>query len=415
MLEDARGAAPNQAPEMLTPLEARIASPGAKKLLSIDGGGIRGLIALEFLVRMETLLRERYRRNDLVLADYFDYVGGTSTGAIIATFISLGFPTEQIRQFYLTGAHTMFDPSNVFLRLGRRFASNALIAKLLSTIGVLASSSMFTQKALAQEIKAVIGLDGEADATLGTSRLRTLLLIVMRNASTDSPWPLSNNPRAKFNRRDLKDCNLDLPLWQLVRASTAAPVFFPPELIHVGDQQFVFVDGGITVYNNPAFLLFLMATLPPYEVAWRPGEEQLLLVSVGTGLSESANLKLRANDMNLLYNVQSLPAALMLAAAVEQDMLCRVFGNTRTGEALDTEIGDLMGNREPLAEKLFAYVRYNVDISRQGLDGLGLNGIAENAVQPFDAAHLDELQTVGKTAANRYVSPADFDGFPLTG
>jgi hypothetical protein len=60
-------------------------------------------------------------------------------------------------------------------------------------------------------------------------------------------------------------------------------------------------------------------------------------------------------------------------------------------------------------------VRYNVDISRQGLDRLGLKGIDENAVQPFDAAHLDELQTVGKTAANRCVSPADFDGFPLTG
>jgi uncharacterized protein len=395
-------------------LEERIAMPGPKKLLSIDGGGIRGLIALEFLCRIETLLREKLDRSDLVLADYFDYIGGTSTGAIIATFISLGFSTDRIREFYRAGAHTMFDPANVFLRLSNKFGSNALVAKFLSVIGVLASSSMFTQKALAVEIKSVIGQDGEGDATLGTDKLRTLLLIVMRNASTDSPWPISNNPKAKYNRRDLKDCNLNLPLWQLVRASTAAPVFFPPEVIHVGDQRFVFVDGGVTVYNNPAFLLFLMATLPPYAVQWPTGADKLLLVSVGTGLAESANLRLRANEMNLLYNMQSLPAALMFAAAVEQDLLCRVFGRTRAGPALDSEIGDLVGNRAPLAEKLFTYARYNVDLSRQGLDLLGLEEIDEKAVQPFDVGHLDELQTVGKTAASRCVSLDDFEGFWCT-
>jgi hypothetical protein len=402
-------------PKVEAHLEKRIATPGPKKILSIDGGGIRGLIALEFLGRIETLLREKHGRDDLVLADYFDYVGGTSTGAIIATLISLGYSTQNIREFYLSSAHTMLEPANVLLRLARKFGSNALAAKFLSAIGTLTSSSLFAQKALAAEIKSVIGSDGEGEATLGTDKLRTLLLIVMRNASTDSPWPISNNPKAKFNRRDQKDCNLNLPLWQLVRASTAAPVFFPPEVIHMGDQQFIFVDGGVTVYNNPAFLLFLMATLPPYEVQWPAGEEKLLLVSVGTGLSENVNLRLRANEMNLLYNVQSLPSALILAATVEQDLLCRVFGRTRSGEALDSEIGDLVGNRAPLPEKLFTYMRYNVDLSRQGLDRLGLNGIDEKSVQPFDIAHLNELQTVGKAAANRCVSPDDFDGFSLSG
>jgi predicted acylesterase/phospholipase RssA len=398
---------------VVTRLEERIAAQGAKKLLSIDGGGIRGLIALGFLSRIESLLREQSGRPDLVLADYFDYVGGTSTGAIIAAAISLGFSTEKIRDFYRTGARTMFDPSNAILRLARKFGSTSLVSKFLSGVGALTSASMFRQKALAAEIKSAIGLDGGADATLGTDRLRTLLLIVMRNASTDSPWPVSNNPRAKYNSRDLKDCNLDLPLWQLVRASTAAPIFFPPEVIHIGDQRFVFVDGAVTVYHNPAFLLFLMATLPPYQVCWPAGEDKLLLVSVGTGMSENVNLGLRSEDMNLMYNLQSLPSALIQSATVEQDLLCRVFGRTRTGGAVDSEIGDLVGNRAPLAEKLFSYARYNVDLSRQGLDALGLNRIDVNAVQPFDVEHLDELQIVGKTAADRCISPADFDGFTL--
>ena len=55
----------------------------------------------------------------------------------------------------------------------------------------------------------------------------------------------------------------------------------PPEEIHVPGvaKPFMFLDGGITVYNNPAFQLFLMATLPPYNLCWPTGEDQLLLVS----------------------------------------------------------------------------------------------------------------------------------------
>jgi hypothetical protein len=67
----------------------------------------------------------------------------------------------------------------------------------------------------------------EADgrpATLGSERLRSFLLIVLRNATTGSTWPLTNNPDAIYNvRKEGGISNLDLYLWQLVRASTAAP------------------------------------------------------------------------------------------------------------------------------------------------------------------------------------------------
>ena len=83
------------------------------------------------------------------------------------------------------------------------------------------------------------------DTTLGDDELKTLLLIVVRNATTDSPWPLSNNPNALFNDPSREDNNLAIPLWQLVRASTAAPTYFPPEVVTVGEHDFVFVDGGV--------------------------------------------------------------------------------------------------------------------------------------------------------------------------
>jgi hypothetical protein len=251
-----------------------------------------------------------------------------------------------------------------------------------------------------------------ADTKLGGDALQTLLMVVMRNATTDSPWPLSNNPRAKYNDRLTRtDCNLDLPLWQLVRASTAAPVYFPPEVITVGANRFVFVDGGVTMYNNPAFLLFLMATLAPYQVQWPTGEERMLLVSVGTGASAAANADLEPVDLNLLSNASNVPTALMYAALNEQDMLCRAFGRCREGDQLDREIRALRDADGEGLPKLFTYMRYTADLTEKWLTAAGLPGIDPVNVRRMDSVQfVGDLQAIGRAVATR-VSPDHFAGF----
>ena len=77
-----------------------------KKVLVLDGGGIRGVFTLEILLKMEELLREHYRKQDpekaenFVLRDHFDFFAGTSTGAIIATGLCWGMKVEQILKMY---------------------------------------------------------------------------------------------------------------------------------------------------------------------------------------------------------------------------------------------------------------------------------------------------------------------------
>jgi uncharacterized protein len=236
--------------------------------------------------------------------------------------------------------------------------------------------------------------------------------MVLRNASTDSPWPISNNPGAKYNDCTRADCNLNLPLWQLVRASTAAPTYFPPEVVRVGQKEFIFVDGGITMYNNPAFQAFLMATVEPFNLNWPVGENNLLLVSVGTGTSPDANADLRPDEMNVLYNASSIPSALMAAALNEQDFLCRVFGKCMAGDSLDREVGDLIGTKGPVQPRLFTYLRYNAELTRHGLDGLGLAGIEPKNVQQLDSIeYIADLQAVGSTVADKKVSLDHFAGF----
>ena len=365
-------------------LSERIRAPGPKRILALDGGGIRGIITLEILDRIESLLREKSgRQADFVLTDYFDFIAGTSTGAIIGTALALGMPVADIRSFYLETGREMFEQASVLRRFRYKYEDTKLSQKLHEMFG--------------------------AETTLGSDRLQTLAMLVMRNATTDSPWPVTNNPFAKFNQRELPDCNLNIPLWQLVRASTAAPFFFPPEVVRIGPEEFVFIDGALTTYNNPAFQAFLMATVEPYNLNWPAGEDKILLVSIGTGTSPKANAGLQPCEMNLLYHSASLPLALMFAALNEQDFLCRVFGKCLAGDPLDCEIGDLIGRQGPVTPKLFTYLRYNAELTDKGLAELGLADIQPEAVQKIDSVeHIDDLQRIGQAVAQRKVNLQNF-------
>ncbi|RYD35268.1 MAG: patatin, partial [Verrucomicrobiaceae bacterium] len=121
------------------------------RLLAFDGGGIRGLFSLEIARRMESLLREKHGRPDMVLADHFHYIGGTSTGAIIATFLSWGLSVEKVAGLYRENARVMFTRSGWGSIHKNRFAGQPISDFL---------KSFFTEA------------DG-SQATLGTARLRT--------------------------------------------------------------------------------------------------------------------------------------------------------------------------------------------------------------------------------------------------
>lgn len=371
-------------------LAERIQANGPKKMLALDGGGIRGMITVEILAKIEQDLRSALGAKDsFVLADYFDYIGGTSTGAIIATCLSLGWPVAKVRTFYLNSGQEMFDKAALWRR----------------------HKEKFDNENLEQLLKAQFADANGVPLTFGSDQVRTLLMMVMRNATTDSPWPISNNPAARYNDRARGDCNLNFPLWQLVRASTAAPTYFPPETIQVGQRSFIFVDGGVTTYNNPTFQMFLMATASPYRLSWPAGKDKMLIVSIGTGTSPGENNELTPNDMHLLYNAGTIPSALMFAALNEQDFLCRVFGDCRHGDFLDREIGDMIGASGP-GEKLFAYARYNAELTRSGLDKLGLSGIDPENVQKLDSVkHVGDLQKVGTEVAKEVAVGEHFAGF----
>ena len=381
------------------PLAERYETERPRRILALDGGGIRGALTLEVLAEIERQLAAATGRGeDFRLAEFFDYVGGTSTGAIIAAGIARGKSIGELLDFYVECGPLMFQKEKLLSRL-RNF---------------------YTAEPLKEKLQQVFG----ATTTLEPGHLRTLLLVVTRNATTDSPWPITSNPHARYNAVGRKDCNLRIPLWQLVRASTAAPIYFPPEVLawDADDPKktFIFVDGGITPYNDPAFLLFRLATVPEYRLGWPTGERRLMIVSVGTGSAPTVGGDVLAPGKNVVSNLAGLPGALMYGAQVDQDVNCRAVGRCVAGDPIDRELGDMIprdeaGDPIPVERDLgraFLYARYDADLSRDGLDRLGLGQIEPERVQTLDAVDaIPELREIGRAVARKVDLKGQFAPF----
>jgi hypothetical protein len=308
-------------------------------------------------------------------------VGGTSTGAIIAGALALRFKISQVKDFYLKLAPLAFKSSPWRIPL--------LQAK-------------FDARGLRTNIEAVVG-----DRTLSSPDLVTGYCIVTKRMDTGSPWIVSNNPRAPY-WEDGKDYigNKSYPLVNLVRASTAAPHFFDPELLPISKDQTVlpdeiakplnlprplrvahqllqqaglmkrvkidknkyglFVDGGVTPHNNPSLALLNMAILSPFNINWPTGPDRLSIISLGTGtyrptLSYEALGFARFTKLafHALISMMTDNENLVLS-------LMQWMGDCPAPWTINSEIGTLAGDA-PRGGKMFRFLRYDVRLEKNWL------------------------------------------------
>jgi hypothetical protein len=369
---------------------------GPKRILALEGGGVRGIISLAYLERLEALLRQRTGQ-ELVLADYFDLIGGTSAGAIIATGLALGMPVAKLIDIYFNLAAKGF----------RRTLWNASWAP------------KFRAGPLLEQIRAQVG-----DTTLGLPAVRTGLAIVAKRIDTDSVWVFHNHPHGPFfdpvDRHPNAVPNKDLLLSRLLRASTAAPTFFAPEYIEVAHGiTGTFVDGGVSPYNNPALLLFLLATLRGYGFRWPVGADRLMLISVGTGFHPITPERLPSP-----VAPAAILAILALRSLIEDcswlgQTLLQFLGTSPAPWRIDGEVGDL-ANEWLTPQPALHYQRYDVVLSPAWLEhelGQRLlpNEIADLA-RTDRPALVPRLLELARMAAARQVQadhlPVAFDPQP---
>src|ERR1044072_7318469 len=117
-------------------LEDRYAAERPRKLLALDGGGIRGVLTLQVLIRMEEMLAEKSGQGEnFRLCNYFDYIGGTSTGAIIAAGLAVGKSARFLSDFHKKVEPEMCEKSLIPRGLKPLYKSEPLTEKLKEVFG----------------------------------------------------------------------------------------------------------------------------------------------------------------------------------------------------------------------------------------------------------------------------------------
>ena len=213
-----------------------------KYVLSLDGGGIRGLIPALVLAEIE-------KKTGKKIAELFDLIAGTSTGGILA----LGLCKDNGNG---TAQYSAKDLSKIYQDRGGEIFSRSLWRGVSTTGG------------LSDEKYSADGLEKILDDFFGPETLGSAIKNVLI-----SSYDIQNREPVFF--KSWADKFKSVKMKHVARATSAAPTFFEPALIPVDGNSMALVDGGVFI-NNPAVSAYVEA------MKIFPGEE-IKLVSIGTG------------------------------------------------------------------------------------------------------------------------------------
>ncbi|CAK7221294.1 hypothetical protein SCUCBS95973_004445 [Sporothrix curviconia] len=227
-------------------------------LLALDGGGIRGLSELIILEEIMSRIKHDLRLDyDPIPADFFDLIGGTSTGGLIALLLGrLRLSARDARREYVKIAENVF------------------------TISRFLKKSKFDGGKLEASIKEVLDkydADGGEARMLGREYPTCKVFVC---AVLLSDVGARAGPRLFRTYQVRANASYNCKIWEAGRATSAAPTYFDP--IHIGDpgEEETFVDGGLG-YNNPVQQVLDEAT----HVF--PGRNVQCIISIGTGAARA--------------------------------------------------------------------------------------------------------------------------------
>jgi predicted acylesterase/phospholipase RssA len=342
---------------------------------------VRGLVTLGILKRIEQTLAPRYpgKPEEFRLCHYFDLIAGTSTGAIIAAALVLGMSVDEISTIYNTMSEDVFQQT-----------TEAWWRKLAGIPGGV-FEEVFDAAVLERRLKAFL-----ADMKLGSQQLKTGLMICAKRIDTASPWVLTNCPRSAYWESPKKEWrpNKDYDLWRLIRASSAAPMYFEPVGVAIADKDDLygeetgdFVDGAVAGLNNPSLQAYLTATLEPYGLCWPSGRDHLLMVSVGTGWWRNRQ------DTQTFLRSEAWRKAMTAMVGMIQDtsqqtiLTLQAISNPRKPWHINGEVKGLSGQLCH-GQEMLSFQRYDASLERDNVERL------------FGAAHaspeiMSKLRDIG--------------------
>ena len=237
------------------------------RVLSIDGGGIRGVIPATVLAEIETRTQAR-------IAELFDLIAGTSTGGVIALGLVKPSSDDETRPQF--AASELVD---LYEKEGHRIFARSPWHHLVALDNLL--DEKYESAGIESVLKQYFG-----DVPL--SKAVTETLITSYELETRDPWFFARH-------KALDDpATSDFPMRFVARATSAAPTYFEPEQLTKPKPHGALVDGGVYA-NNPAMCAYVEAK------KLHPGAEEVLVVSLGTGQHTRPILYKEAKDWGLAH------------------------------------------------------------------------------------------------------------------
>jgi len=251
------------------------------RILSIDGGGIRGIIPARILQRIEEATSKPAR-------ELFHLVAGTSTGGIIGCGLLKGKTADEMAQLYAHRGGDIFHRSlwdkvtTVDGLTNPDYDAGPLEAILAEQLGDIWLSEVRGAELLVPSYAIQLPHEQPGDG---------LGLLYPRAPYFFKTWKAQGT---KIDSDDRPE-ELNFMLKDVARATSAAPTYFPPALIkNRAGQQFGMIDGGVFA-NNPS----MTALVASYKLF--PGAKQFMIVSLGTGSLERPIPYDQAKDWGLVH------------------------------------------------------------------------------------------------------------------
>lgn len=362
-----------------------------KRLLSIDGGGIRGVMAAAILARIEEDLQS-YDPRLKSLSDFFDLIGGTSTGSILAAGLAKGMSAKEL--------------CDIYKDIGGRIFQHRCPARW-PIIGNLFTK--YNPRNLEDELE-----KNFSDLTIGSQELKTKLSIITKNVTLGRVNVFSNIENNPLFQEDPH-----VKLRDIIRASAAAPTFFPPHTFKIDHQSYEFIDGGVSMYNNPSFQVFLQATQPEWGLNWPSDVDNLLLVSIGTGFSDAPLNYGEASKYKAIGWAKYIIPRLMDDANLQQNRLLKLISfQPNKWSKKDKKViytPKEFSKPEEYDGKLFTYFRFTTSFTQERFEDLHIensDSINIREIEKMDCVdQIDELERIGNAVAKEQFSIDRFKRF----
>lgn len=268
------------------------------KILTIDGGGIRGILPGQVLTRLERIIQKRTGNDDAKIGDYFDMIAGTSTGGILTSFLLCPGPDGKAK-------YHAREAVSVYLDQGDDIFKKSFGHTIKSVGGIM--DEKYPAENLERILKDKLG--------------ENLMLADLIKPCLITSYDIENRRSMFFNQMEaVENKHYNFKVWEVARATSAAPTYFEAaKVTSETGNSYSLIDGGVFA-NNPALCAYVEAREHFKNKEGKSvSAKDVFMVSLGTGSVEKPYMYDKAKDWGVAQWLKPLVDIMMSGSSETVD------------------------------------------------------------------------------------------------